>query len=150
MKTVRRNTSIIIVPENNLGNEAAHIKNYLQKNVMHTGPLQFYIHTTKDVDVQPGFRTTYTSKLEMIEYLKTIVDSHRITYWPEFIQVNNNQYIDNREKIYEQATNFQKEIIPSKRAGISAKIKYSGKQKGMDDLVITLAIAVYIMKDYLK
>jgi hypothetical protein len=139
---------IIFLPENNLGQEAEHARHMLQ----HERRL-YTVHEKR----KAGVCTTHARKelyaLTLLEYInnETIAFAKGTVCANPMMDANTRLRIT-RKEFQKQMVQFRKIILPSKQPFKANKVVYSGKAKsGMnDDLVMTLMIAVYWGREFLR
>ena len=141
-----RNAYCIFIPEANLGQEAEHMKHMVKDE-----RLVYVIHEKK----KAGVNTTHKRKELYANTLLEYVANTRII--PDCVCANpkldaNRRLVETKAEFKKQMIQFKKLTIPAAKPFDLPKVVYTGKtKKGMnDDMVMTLMIAVFWGREFLK
>lgn len=143
-----RNSYIIFIPENNLGQEAEHARHMLK----HERRL-YTVHEKR----KAGVCTTHARKELYALSLLLYFNAGTIHFAKGAVCANpmldaNSRLVQTKKEFEKQLIQFRKMILPASQPYQNAKFIFSGKSKrGMkDDLVMTLMIATFWGQEFLK
>lgn len=128
-----KNSKIVFIPENNLGNEAFHIINYV-RDQCGIEIIDFYGHEDGN-DLKNGIHMDENLKGGLARHLSVFIDNQRIHYYSEFFTLTPGKTAETmKNEIHEQLVGFSKIILSPKGDSNIIKVKYSGKSgPGFDD-----------------
>lgn len=145
---VLRESHIIFIPENNLGQEAEHARHMLRNERR-----LYTIHEKR----KAGVCTTHARKEVYALTLLTYFNSGTIRFLSNAACANpmmdaNTRLVKTKKEFEKQLVQFRKIILPGTQPFKDAKFVFTGKAKrGMnDDLVMTLMIACFWGREFLK
>jgi hypothetical protein len=143
-----RDSYIIFIPENNLGQEAEHARHMLRNERR-----LYTIHEKR----KAGVCTTQARKEVYALTLLTYFNSGTIRFLKDAACANpmmdaNTRLVLTKKEFEKQLVQFRKIILPGTQPFKDAKFIFTGKAKrGMnDDLVMTLMIATFWGREFLK
>ena len=139
---------IIFIPENNLGQEAEHAR-YILKDERKL----YTVHEKR----KAGVCTTHARKELYALNVLNYINSSNLHMAKSIVCANpmmdaNTRMSSTKKEFVKQMVQFRKIILPSKQPFNNAKFIFTGKsKKGMqDDLVMTLMIAAFWGREFLK
>jgi len=147
-KPIFRESHIIFIPENNLGQEAEHARHMLRKEKR-----LYTIHEKK----KAGVCTTHARKEIYALTLLSYFNSGTIRFLQDAACANpmmdaNTRLVQTKKEFEKQLVQFRKIILPGTQPFKDAKFIFTGKAKrGMnDDLVMTLMIAIFWGRQFVR
>ena len=147
-KPMFKESHIIFIPENNLGQEAEHARHMLRKEKR-----LYTIHEKK----KAGVCTTHARKEIYALTLLTYFNSGTIRFLQDAACANpmmdaNTRLVQTKKEFEKQLVQFRKIILPGTQPFKDAKFVFTGKAKrGMnDDLVMTLMIAAFWGREFVR
>lgn len=143
-----RESHIIFIPENNLGQEAEHARHMLRKEKR-----LYTVHEKR----KAGVCTTHARKEIYAITLLTYFNNGTIRLLTDTVCANpmmdaNTRLVHTKKEFQKQLVQFRKIILPGTQPFKNAKFVFTGKAKrGMnDDLVMTLMIAIFWGREFIK
>tara|TARA_B110001452_G_C15241783_1_gene430104 strand:- start:15964 stop:17517 length:1554 start_codon:yes stop_codon:yes gene_type:complete len=147
-KPMFKESHIIFIPENNLGQEAEHARHMLRNEKR-----LYTIHEKR----KAGVCTTHARKEIYALTLLTYFNSGTIRFLEDAVCANpmmdaNTRLVQTKKEFEKQLVQFRKIILPGTQPFKDAKFIFTGKAKrGMnDDLVMTLMIAIFWGREFVR